>query len=110
MVPQSHQTGDEYARRALGSMKIRFTAPSKVVLSVTFLGSILLLISPWENIRNRQRRRAALAGLLGLLWVGLDVYAHSYFGILLSLSAVNAFYFGKGLLSGIFVAMLVSTA
>jgi hypothetical protein len=102
--------GDEYALRALDSMNIRFTAPSKVMLSVTVLGCILFLISPWQNIRTRQRRRAALAGLLGLLWVGVDVYAHTQFGILLALSVVNPFYFGKGLLSGICVAMVLSTA
>jgi hypothetical protein len=40
--------------------------------------------------------------------VGADVYGHSHFAILLSLSAVNAFHFSKGLLGGISVAMLVS--
>jgi len=97
--------GDEYARRALDSMNIGFTAGSKITLSVAFLGSILLLISSRGNIRNRKQRRVMLAGLLGLSWLGLDVWGHSHFGILLSLSAVNAFYFGKSVLCGICVVM-----
>jgi TPR repeat protein len=102
--------GDEYARRALGSMKIAYNTQSKITLSLVFLGSIVLLIRPAGNIRNRQRRRTALAGLFGLSWVGLQVFGHSDYGLLLSLSAVNAFYFGKGLLSGICVAMFISIA
>jgi len=66
--------GDEYARRALDSMNIGFTAGSKITLSVAFLGSILLLISSRGNIRNRKQRRVMLAGLLGLSWLGLDVW------------------------------------
>jgi TPR repeat protein len=102
------QQGDEHARLALRSRKIRFTTRSKINLSVFFLGSVLLLINSKGNIRDRQRRRTALAGLLGLSWIGLTVYGYSHFGMLQSLSAVNAFYFGKSLLSGIFVATLTS--
>jgi hypothetical protein len=99
--------GDESARRALGSMRIGLTARSKINLSLVFLGSLLLLIR-WGGIRDRRQQRTTLTGLLGLSWVGLDVYGYSHFGILQSLSAVNAFYFGKSVLSGICVAMLVS--
>jgi hypothetical protein len=91
-------------------MNTRLTAASKVMLSVTSLGSILLLINTRESIRKQQHRRAALAGALGLLWVGADVYGHSRFAILLSLSAVNAFSFCKGLLGGASAAMLFSVA
>ena len=100
--------GDESARRALGSMKIGLTARSKINLSLVFLGSLLLLIRSRGSIRDRQQQRTTLIGLLGLSWVGLDVYGYSHFGILQSLSAVNAFYFGKSVLPGICVAMLVS--
>ena len=98
---------DEYSRRALAAMKIGFDTLSKVFLSLGFLGSILLLILSRGNILNRQQRRVAIAGLLGVLRVGLDVYGHSHFGILQALSAVNVFYFGKSLLSGILVAVLL---
>jgi TPR repeat protein len=100
--------GDEYSRRALAAMKIGFPTPIKVALSIAFLGSIFLLISSRGNIRNRQQGRVALAGLLGLLWVGSNVYGYSHFGILQALSAVNAFYFGKSLLSGICISMFLS--
>jgi TPR repeat protein len=100
--------GDEYSGRALAAMKIGFTAPIKVTLSLAFLGSTLLLISSKGDIRTRQGRRVALAGLLGLLWVGLDVYGRSHFGVLLALSAVNPFYFGKSLLCGICIIVFLS--
>jgi TPR repeat protein len=105
---ESAKQGDEYAQRALDSMKIGLTAQSKISLSVVFLASTLLLIMSRGSIRNGQQRRTTLSGILGLSWVGLDVYGYSHFSILQSLSAVNAFYFGKGLLSGICIAMLVS--
>lgn len=102
--------GDEYARRALESMNIRFSATSKITLSVMFVFCLLLLVRSNGGIRTRQQQRTTLPGLLGLTRVGLDVYGYSHFGILLSLSAVNAFYFGKSLLGGIFLAMLVPIA
>lgn len=102
--------GDDYARRALSSMKIGFTPLSKIDLSLAFLGSISLLIHSGGRVGTRKQRRTVLAGLLCLLWVGLTVYGRSHFGILLSLSAVNAFYLGKSLVSGIGVAMLLSIA
>jgi TPR repeat protein len=100
--------GDEYSRRALAAMKIGFDTPSKVLLSIAFLGSISMLILSRGDIRNRQLRRVALAGIFGLLWVGLDVYGYSHFGVLEALSAVNAFSFGKSFLSGICVAVFLS--
>src|SRR5215469_3894012 len=83
--------GDEYSRHALATRKIGFDTLSKITLARSFLGSAFLLISSGGETRSRQRRRLALAGLLGLLWVGLDVYGHVRFGALDALSAVNAF-------------------
>ena len=102
--------GDEYAQRALDGMKIRLTESSKIMLAIVSLGSILLLISPWEDIRHRGRRRSALAGLLGLLWVGLDLYWHFQFPVLQALSIASPFIFAKGILSGISIVMLLSIA
>jgi TPR repeat protein len=99
--------GDEYAERALNSMNIRITPTRRITLSVTFVFCLLLLISSKGSFRTRQQRRTTVPGLLGLARVGLDVYGYSHFAILLSISAVNAFYFGKSLLGGIFLAMLV---
>jgi TPR repeat protein len=99
---------DEYARSALDSMNIRLSAIRKITFSVAFLGSLLLLIGSRGSIRNRQQRKMTLAGLFCLSWVGLSVYAYSHFGILQSLSLVNVFYLGKGLLAGVGVAALIS--
>lgn len=99
--------GDANAQRALASMRIGFTTQSKINLSIVFLGSVWLIVSSPGNIRNRLQRRTALLGLLGLSWLGLDVYGHTHFGLLQSISAVNIFYFGKSLLAGTSVALLV---
>jgi hypothetical protein len=105
---QAAKQGDEYGRRALDSMNVALTATSKIFLPIAVLGSALLLIGSRGRIRNRQERKMTVGGLLGLLWAGLDVYGYSHFGILLSLSLVNVFYFGKGLLAGASAAMLVA--
>ena len=100
---------DEYAKRALGSMKIPLGVTSKVILAVCFLAGLLFLMGSVGSMRKPHRRRIAASGLLILLWVGLDLWGQSYFSILLALSAVNAFFFGKGLLCGIGVVTLFST-
>lgn len=100
--------GDEPARRAIAAMRIRFSAPTKITLSLVALGSIFFLSGFRGDFRDRQQRTLALAGLLGLSWVGLDMYGNFNFGTLLALSAVNAFYFGKSVLSGICCAMFLS--
>ncbi len=99
--------GDQDARRALSSMRRRFTIFEKIHLSLAFLGSMLLLISSRGNIRNPNQRTAALAGFLGMSWVGLDLYRSYELGILRALSAVNAFYFAQRVLTGVCVAMFV---
>ncbi len=107
---KASKQGDEYAQRALDAMKIRPSSASKIMLTLVSAGSILLLIGPWKDIRNQQRRKAVLAGLLGLLWVGLDLYGYFQFPVLLALSIVNPFIVGKGILSGISIVMLLSVA
>jgi TPR repeat protein len=99
--------GDEYGRRALGSMNAPFSATREITLSVMFVFCLVLLASSRGGLRTRQQRRTTLPGLLGLTRVGLDLYGYFHFGILLALSAVNVFYFGKSLLGGVIVAMLV---
>lgn len=99
--------GDEYAQRALG---LKLGRNGKIGLVVTFLGSSLLLAgfrSKGKITQNRQQRFAAIAGLLGLIYVGLDILGFTYIGRLHSASAVDAFYLAKNLLAGTFVAMLI---
>ena len=99
--------GDEYARRALRSMAVPL-GPLSVVPEL--LGSALLLLASGGNFRNRQQRAMGFGGLFVLLCVGLNVYGHLQFGTLLAFSAVNAFFFAKGILSAIWVAILARIA
>ena len=100
--------GDDYARRALDAMNLRFTVPDKILLTVTVLGSLLLLINTRESIRSRKQQMAAVGGLLLLSSAGMEVYGYFHYGILLSLSAVSAFFFCKSFLGGVSLAMLLA--
>jgi len=99
--------GDEYGQRALRSMQLPFRPFSRITLFIALLGSSFFLFHSGGRIRNREQQRAVLAGLLGLLSIGLDLYAHIQFGTLLALSVVNPFYFVRGLVSGVFMATVV---
>lgn len=99
--------GDDHARRALRSMGLPLTPFSKVMLVIMFLWSTLLLVQPEGKIRNMEQRTAMLLGLLGLLKVGLDLYGHFDAGTMLALSAVNPFFFVRGVVSSAFVAVIV---
>jgi TPR repeat protein len=99
--------GDQYAQRALDSMNIRITAGRKIYLSAALLGVMSLLISSKGKIGDQQQRGVTLGALLGALWVVLTVYGDSHVGLLYSLSAVNTFYFVRGLVSGASVVMLL---
>jgi Sel1 repeat len=102
--------GDTRAQRILG-LRTRPGAPTKMYLSLAFVGSVLLLIDSLlpngRRIRNRQRRATRLTGLVGLSWVALNLYGLSDVGILQSVSGVNAFSFAKDFLAGVFAVMLI---
>jgi hypothetical protein len=73
------------------------------------LGCLFLLIgslSPEGKQINRNHRAVILAGLLGLAVEGLSLIW--IFGSFPSIAAVNAFFFTKNLLAGVFVAMIIS--
>jgi hypothetical protein len=71
---------------------------------------MLLLISSFRaaGMFVPSQRAATVAGLLGLTYAGLDLYGRTHIGILLSFSAVNAFYFAKSVLVGISLVTLIS--
>ncbi len=102
--------GDDYARNALSAMNIRRSLLSKIVLSLVFLWSMFFLIGSKGSMRKGPHRTLTLAGLLGVLWVVLDVYSNSHVGILVSLSAVNFFFSGKSLVAGVSMVMFASIA
>jgi len=85
-------------------------ARHKITLSIIFLGSLWLLISglkPELGFRTREQRLTALAGLLGLLYGGLELYWYFYVGHLQSRWVAIAYYFAWHLLGGISVAVLL---
>lgn len=101
--------GDARARYVLG-LKTHPGTMSKVYLSIAVLGGTLLLIDSLllgRRTRNRQRRATALTGILGLCWVGLNLYGFSRVGTLETGLLVDAFYFAKSFLAGTFGAMLI---
>lgn len=99
--------GDEFAQRALGLRGVRLSTFSKIALSIGFFGSLILAMSfllPGRSLRNRQQ---ILMGLLGLSYVGLNLYRHSPNVVLRSVVAVNALSFTQRFLGGLFVAMAI---
>lgn len=101
--------GDAYARRALGLKGPGLNIWSIISLSAMFLGCLWALkdsLLPKPSLRNRRRRALTLAGVFGLVYVGLSLYRD--FGVLQSVLAVNAFNFSKNLMVGITIAMLIS--
>jgi hypothetical protein len=86
-------------------------AAMKISLSIGFLGGLLLLagsLTPGGSFGGGGRRRSALAGLLVLSWVALDLYGFRYIGILTPISAIAALQFIKSLAGGTSVALLLS--
>jgi hypothetical protein len=99
--------GYDRALRALG-LKGRLTTVSKITLSMTFLGSFWFLASSLKaGHGRRQQRIIAMAGLLGLAYVGLDLYWHLYVGFAHPWSAAAALDFARHLLGGISVAFFL---
>jgi hypothetical protein len=102
--------GDEYAQRVLHIKWKGMSTIMKISRSLGFLGGSLLLVgslTPGGSFGGGNRRRSALAGLLCLSFVALDLFGFRYVGILTPLSAVAAFQFVKGLLTGTTVAFLL---
>ena len=103
--------GDEYAQRVLHIKWKGMSTIMKISLSLGFLGSSLLLVgslTPGGHFGGGNRRRSALAGLLVLSTMALDLFGFRCIGILTPLSAVAAFQIVKGLLTGTLVAILLS--
>jgi hypothetical protein len=102
--------GDEYAQRVLHIRWKGLSTIMKISLSVGFLGGLLLLagfLTPSGSFGGGNQRRSALAGLLVVSWVAMDLYGFRYIGILTPVSAFAVFQFAKGLLAGTTVASLL---
>jgi hypothetical protein len=91
-------------------MATRFPTFMMLALSVTFVGSLVLLISslrPGQGVRNREQRLTALTALLGFLHVGLRLYWYFYVGFIQLRGLATAYDFASYLLGGIWVGMLL---
>jgi CDP-diglyceride synthetase len=60
------------------SMNRACPMPTKLYLSAAFLGGVVLLFSSRASVRNQNMRTTTLAGLLLLLWVGLNLAGFYY--------------------------------
>ena len=103
--------GDEYAQRVLGLRGRGLSTFGVTTISITTLGSLLLLMSsifPGENSWNRPERSTATVGLVGLCCVGLSVYANSRFSFFPSESLVFGFNFARFALTGVFLFLAAS--
>jgi hypothetical protein len=103
--------GDANAQRALGLRSNGLSPLGVITLAAMFLGCLWVLkdpLPPGDSLRNRQLRALTLVGLLGLAYVGMSLYR--VFAVFHSVLAVNAFYFTKGLVVGISIALAVSVA
>src|SRR6266550_1666959 len=96
--------GDTKAQRAL---KMRLSTPSKVLITIEFLGTILLLVSSYRSAGGAfgpQQRTAIVKELLGLSYLVLVCMGLFQMGV----AQTNAFRFTKNLLAGMVLAMLIS--
>jgi TPR repeat protein len=96
--------GDEGAKSVLTTHP---RTPTQVFLSTVVLGSVLLLIFAHRagGVFDPRERTTTLAGFLGFLYVGLDLYRYFHLGILQPVP--SAFYFGKSLLAGTYLVTLL---
>jgi hypothetical protein len=69
---------------------------------------LIAAVKDWRSLRHAQQRLFALAGLLGFSYLAFDLLAFRYIGILTPLPVVGAISLVKTLLSGTFVALLLS--
>ncbi|MGA9672465.1 MAG: tetratricopeptide repeat protein [Terracidiphilus sp.] len=103
--------GDEYAQQVLHIKWKGMSKFGKVTISIVFLGNALILIGSvkdWRSSRGPQQRTFFVAALFGFSYLALDLLGFRYIGILTPVLSVGAFSLVKSLLSGTFLALLLS--
>ena len=101
--------GDEYAQRVLGLREAGLSNLRIITLAGMFLGCVWVLKDPFLQERSDPHRREpalTAAGILGLTWVGLNLYRA--FAVFQSVLSANVLSFAEGLVAGVGVAMLIS--
>jgi len=102
-VPQDYAEAIRWYR----ALKTRLSTPSKVLITIEFLGTILLLVSSYRSAGGAfgpQQRTAIVKELLGLSYLVLVCMGLFQMGV----AQTNAFRFTKNLLAGMVLAMLIS--
>jgi len=103
--------GDKDAQRWLGLRLSPLRPWVEITLAISFVGGLLLtsgFLSPRRLLRDRTQRRFVLAGVLCLISVGMDLYAHSEYCFFPSVWAAMAYRLVWSFLSGIVITMLVT--
>jgi uncharacterized membrane protein HdeD (DUF308 family) len=100
--------GDRYAQQELGLRLAPLRPWMKITHTLLILGSLLMVsgfFAPRNLLRDQNTRRLALAGALGLIYYGTDLYGHSPYCLFPSAWAAVAFVFARSLLGGVFITL-----
>ena len=103
--------GNESAQRALGLRRPPMATWNKYTLLVSLIGGLLLsssILSWRKNNQDRRLSRSAWAGLLVLLYVGIDWFQYSPFCLFPSVFAVYTYRFVVSFLSGMILTLLLT--
>lgn len=84
-----------------------FSSLDKILYAISFVGCLFLLINSRLNLRNRQQRTLFIAAVFGFLCLGLAVYGRMHLATLRQLSMARPYYIIKGLMVGVFIALLI---
>ena len=82
---------------------------NKITISIIFVGSLFLLIGVLrsrEGLKTREQRLTALTALLGLFYVGLELYWFVYVGSFPFRGFAIFYHFARHLLGGIVLGLL----
>lgn len=102
--------GDEYAQRVLHWKWKGLSPASKISLGIGLAGSLLFGIGSLASggsPRGKQRRKLAVAGLIGVFYVTLSLLGFRYIGILTPVALNGGFRFIRGAVAATWVAILL---
>lgn len=102
--------GDANAQIMLGLRERPFTNTGKFIVGVELVGSLLLFFNGMGSVRIGQPRHwntQFVAGLLGLIYVVVNVYSRSSLAVFRSPVPLDLLVMAKGLTAGLSVAVLL---
>jgi len=98
------------SQRLNQTIKVHLPTFIKVTLSLICIGSMLFLIgglTSRKGVRSREQWCMCLTGILGLLYVGLNLYWHFYVRFLQFRAPAVGYYFAWHLVGGIALGMFL---